>query len=90
MKFGVYSIRDARTGFLSPTLEQSDPVALRNFEHAIVRSGDSLFVSHPEDYHLYKLGEFDSDTGSIECLVPPALLASASSVIHRLGGDHDE
>lgn len=87
MKFGVYSIRDSRTGFLAPTVEVSDSVASRNFEHAVLHSGDSLFFSHPEDYHLYKLGEMDSETGAIDSLVPPVLLLSASSVINRLGGD---
>lgn len=86
MKFGVYSIRDSRTGFLAPTVEVSDSVAARNFEHAILRSGDSLFTTHPEDYHLYKLGEMDSETGALDGLVPPSLLLSARSIFDRLGG----
>ena len=34
MKYGIYSIRDARTGFLPPTVDQNDSSAMRNFAHA--------------------------------------------------------
>lgn len=64
MIYGVYSIRDLKTGYLSITLEQNDASAIRNFEHACSRS-DSLLYSHGSDYSLYKLGTFDTDTGTV-------------------------
>lgn len=89
MKFGVYAIRDARSGFLSPSLEVSDAVARRNFEHAVLATPDSLFYSHPEDYSFWKVGQFDSDTGALDGFVPPECLDMASDVFHRLKGAED-
>lgn len=85
MKCYVYSVRDARTGFLTPTVEVSDQVARRNFEHAIA-SGPSLFTSHPEDYSLWCIGSFDTDTGELSPVTPGVLL-QATDVLNRLGGD---
>ena len=65
MKYGIYVIRDQRTSFLTPTVDMNDASALRNFEHA-VQDKNSLFFSHVEDYSLYRIGTYDSDTGSID------------------------
>ncbi|UPW40966.1 nonstructural protein [Sigmofec virus UA08Rod_5935] len=62
MKYPVFSIRDFKSGFLTPVCEANAAVAARNFQHACMAS-DSLFFSHPEDYALYHLGYFDTDTG---------------------------
>ena len=64
MKYGVYSVRDARTGFLPPTVDQNDSSAMRNFAHACMQK-ESLLFSHIEDYALCKIGEFDSSKGVI-------------------------
>lgn len=80
MKFNVYSIRDSKTGFLSPTFEVNDAVAMRNFEHAVVNS-DSVLFSHARDFDLYKIGTFDSDTGKILSLELPINLCSGSSCL---------
>ena len=37
MIFGIYSIRDHLTGFMTPVIEQTDAAALRNFSLAINR-----------------------------------------------------
>lgn len=65
MKFGVFSIRDFKTGFLAPTCEVNESVAVRNFEHAVLQSEQTLFFSHPEDYALFRIGHYDSDTGDL-------------------------
>lgn len=64
MIFGVYSIKDLKTGFLPVTIEYNDNSAIRNFEHACA-SAESLFYTHPGDYQLWKLGTFNSDTGEL-------------------------
>lgn len=80
MIFGIYSIRDMKSGFLAPTVEVNDAVAQRNFEHAVLNSEQSLFFSHPEDYALYKIGEMDSDKGVISPQVPIFEVVTASQV----------
>ena len=54
MKFGLYSIKDAKTGFMTPVLEQGDPAALRNFAHA-VNQPDSIMHDCPNDFSLFKV-----------------------------------
>lgn len=80
MIFGVYSIRDMKSGFLAPSVEVNDAVAQRNFEHAVLNSEQSLFFSHPEDYVLMKIGEMDSDKGVLFPLVPIEEVITASQV----------
>lgn len=80
MKFGVYSIRDVRSGFLTPTIEMSDTVAVRNFSHAVMK-GDSLLQSFSSEYDLYKIGDFDTDSGLITPITPIEFLVSADSVV---------
>lgn len=81
MKLGIYSMRDRLTGFLQPTFDLNDAVALRNFEAAIlqVRPGN-LLHTNPEDYALYKLGDFDSDSGVLTPM-SPLQIATGSAVI---------
>lgn len=88
MKCYVYSIKDQKTGFLNPTFEISDAVAKRNFEHAVAAAPESLFTSHPEDYALYCIGAFDTDTGLISPLSQPGLILEARSVL-AMRGDRD-
>lgn len=69
MKYPIYSIRDAKVGFMTPTLDQNDAAAARNFEHAILNA-DSLMNSHPADYSLYRIGDFDTESGAITGCMP--------------------
>lgn len=76
MLYGVYCIRDLKTGYLSPTVDINDASAVRNFRHAASRV-DSLFFSSPADYQLFRIGTYDTEDG---VLVPEQhnLLATAS------------
>lgn len=82
MIFGVYSIRDALTGFMAPVCELSDAVAVRNFSSA-VSDGRPGQVMHfrPSDFSLYRIGDFDSESGSIVSFPVPSLLITAESAI---------
>lgn len=80
MKYGLYSIRDFKTGFLPPTYDINDESAIRNFEHACLNS-DSLFFSHPQDYALYRIGSFDTDSGRVDLLDPLPELVTASETL---------
>lgn len=65
MIFGIYAVRDLKTGFLTPTFDLNDQSAMRNFEHA-AQNTQSLFFTHSSDYSLYRIGSYDSDTGLID------------------------
>ena len=79
MKYPVYAIRDAKVGFMTPTVDVNDASAARNFEHAVMNSA-SLMNSHPGDYALYKIGEFDSDSGELTSQLPENIIDAAGVV----------
>jgi len=64
MIYGVYSVKDLKTGYLPPTFDLNDLSAMRNFEHACMNE-DSLFFTHPSDYQLFKIGTYDTETATI-------------------------
>lgn len=64
MILNLYSVRDVKTGFLSLTSDYNDASAMRNFAHACMQKS-SLMFTHPRDYELYNVGQFDNDTGVI-------------------------
>lgn len=78
MKYPVYSYRDQKVGFMPPQCDQSDQSAVRGFSYAINGNNGMMHFS-PKDFDLYKVGEFDTDNGTIEPCTP-VLIASGSSV----------
>ena len=81
MEFGMYSIKDAKTGFMTPVVEQNDAAALRNFAHA-VNQPDSLMHDCPNDFTFFKVSDFDTDAGII-AIPTPILVADASEVLRN-------
>lgn len=79
MKYPVFAIRDFKTGYLAPTCEPNAEAAARNFEHACIRS-DSLFFTHPEDYALFRVGEYDSDSGALTGCVPEEVITAPQAI----------
>lgn len=79
MRFGVYAMRDSMTGFLTPTFDVNDQSAKRNFVFALRRK-DTLLYSNAQDYDLYKIGEFDQESGVITPLVHHELICTGLSV----------
>lgn len=82
MKFGIYCVRDVKSGFQTPTAQVNDAVAVRGFASAVLNS-DSVLFTHASDFALYKVAEFDADTGRITPLDLPVELIQASSVLFQ-------
>ena len=80
MKFGVYAVRDVKSGFQTPTCQVNDAVAIRGFAAAVMQS-DSVLFTHASDFALYKIAEFDADHGKITPLALPLELIQASSCL---------
>lgn len=83
MIFHMYSIRDRLVGFMTPTIEQSDPVAMRNFQMACdsAKRDRSLMAFRPSDYSLYRIADFDSDSGELIPSFPPVTVCSGDSFL---------
>lgn len=82
MTLGVYAMRDVYTGFMAPTVEQVDAVAIRNFGHALYMQR-TLQLS-AKDYDLYCLGSYDTDSGVITSVVPPRHVIDGVSAFARI------
>lgn len=65
MIVNLYSVRDILTGYGYPFVQPNDDAALRNFRFLLTRESGSEFSVKPDDYSLYRVGRFDTDTGSI-------------------------
>lgn len=78
MIYGIYSINDHKAGFIGLNLDQNDQTASRNFAHAVMQTG-TLYNTHAEDYELFKIGTFDTETGTISVLPVKELIAEGYS-----------
>lgn len=81
IKLGIYSIKDTKADvFLPPFFMRTNGEALRAFDDCVQKSGTPL-SDHPEDFHLFKLGDFDQDSGTLIPSVCPESLASAMDFV---------
>lgn len=80
MKYGLYCMRDVKGSFMAPAPDINDQTAVRNFAYA-VNNNNSVMNFAPKDFQLYKVGTFDSDTGSVECITPMVFLTDGASMI---------
>lgn len=90
MKLGMYCIRDALTGFMTPTLDQNDASAMRNFRMACDQyqsSGRSLMTWKPDDFTLFHIADFDSDTGVLTPVSPLQIVCSGYSLRKEFSPD---
>lgn len=83
MIYPVYSIKDHKVGYMPPTVDQNDGSAIRNFSYA-VNSGGIMNYS-PNDFDLFKIGDFDDEKGKMIGIVPE-LVVSGSSVFGEKDG----
>lgn len=65
MKIQLFSIFDFKLGeFNTPMAFQSRGVAVRSFSDEVKRADENnQLYKHPEDFVLYIVGQFDSETG---------------------------
>ena len=79
MKYNVYCIRDDKTGFLTPTVDTNHFTAARNFANAIMQ-GQGVLFTHADDFRLYCIDEFDTESGQLTPAAVQELLSEGSQV----------
>lgn len=90
MLYNVYSIRDSKTGFMSPLVDVNHEAAMRNFFHSVMHA-DSVLRSFASDFSLYMVAAFDSDSGRMEpCDVPVYIASASDAVTAMLKGDDSQ
>lgn len=80
MTYPVYCVRDVKVGFDTRFLvEANDDAAKRGFSMAI-NTTTSMMNYQPSDYELYRLGEFNVETGHFDSLDVPAFVIGGMDV----------
>lgn len=66
MKKGIYCIYDSKAeAYNDPVYFQNDQVAMRAAVD-LVSQGDNQIRNHPQDFTLFKIGEYDDETAQIK------------------------
>lgn len=85
MKMFIYAVLDTKVGvFGQPFFQAADGAAIRDFSDAVKDGSNpnNMWHKHPEDFALYKLGEFDNLTGGVvgvtmlECLITASAISA--------------
>lgn len=80
MKTQVFAVYDsAVAAYQRPVFALSEGQAVRMFLDATLRQ-DTEFAAHPEDFALFKIGEFDDSIGEIIGF-PPKCVAKAHELV---------
>ena len=77
MKYPMFCIRDNKVGFMTPFVEQNDDAAIRGFSYSL-NGENGIMNFSPADYDLYKIGEFDTEKGTIEGQLPNMIVSGPS------------
>lgn len=85
MKFDVFSVLDVVVGeYLEPFFQRNVAEASRTFAAVCSREGHQ-FGEHPTDYCLYKIGTYDSESGTLEGCAPQKIGLAADFITPKLG-----
>lgn len=80
MKTSVYSVFDAKAAVYGvPFFMPKDGMAVRAFTD-LANDSNTMCGKHPEDFTLFKIGEFDDATGQVVGNTPVAVVTAASVV----------
>lgn len=82
MKLICCSVLDHKTGaFMRPFFMLSEGQALRSFQDEVNRDEkDNIIYSHPDDFSLFLVGDFDDADGRLSVVSPPKLISHAASL----------
>lgn len=78
----LYGVFDDKVGsFRFKFFASRNKAAEREFSDS-VNNPKSVFNAHPEDFSLFLLAEFDTDSGLSQAIVPPQHLGRASDFLN--------
>lgn len=86
----VFAVLDSKVGsFGVPFTDQREGSAIRNFSDAVNDGSNpnNMWHKHPEDFSLYRVGSYNTDTGE---LIPEKLTALlTASAVRQLDSTAD-
>lgn len=81
MKHKMYTIHDRKAGaFLPPFIMPVEAMALRAFGDC-VNDSNHAFNRHPEDYTLFRIADFDDQTGMFELESAPVSVGNGLTFV---------
>ncbi len=81
IKYGVYVVKDLKTTYMTPMIDNNDESAKRGFMNAMLNPANTVFRMNPQDFELYRIGYYDSETGVIEPC-DKELICTGGVVVH--------
>lgn len=76
----MYTVYDSKSEtYSSPTANPARGQAIRSFGDA-VNTGSSVLSTHPEDFTLFEIGEFDDQTGLLKAYDAKISVANGADV----------
>lgn len=79
---GLYSILDRKAvAFGAPMFFANDDMAKRGCADTMRAGGDYAYVHYPDDFDVYRVGTFDTDSGVIIPQVPAVLVCRFSDFV---------
>lgn len=81
----VFSVFDAKLAtFGRPWFQMTDAAALREFSDAVNDGSNpnNQWHTHPEDFSLFVIGEFDDQSGELIPRTPLSLVTASSLVVN--------
>ena len=83
MKLHIYSIHDsAAQAYINPFFLHNDGLAIRAFQDNVNSKDESNISKHPEQFALFKLGEYDDSKGVIKAFDNPQHLAGGLEMVN--------
>lgn len=83
MRMNCYSIKDEQTGYRYPMISGSDGDMRRSFIIEC-KNPDSLIHQALKDFSVWKIGEWDTDTGEFISLPEKILIERGENIIDSL------
>lgn len=85
MKLKMYCLFDsAASAFVQPFFMPNDGLALRAFSANINSKQETDITLHPEQFTLFRVGEFDDQTGKFEALATPMSLGIGVEFVENI------
>lgn len=80
MKLMVFSVFDSKAGiFGTPFFSGTEASAMRDFSDNVNDSNPrNMWSNHPEDFSLFHIGEFETNTGVIDSIVLKNLVTASA------------
>lgn len=61
----LYALKDVKSGFMSILVLKNDDLAIRSYKNMLNDSQSNIVNTNPEDFELWCLGSYDTDSGLI-------------------------